>query len=80
LVTAILFVFVAPSLDLAPSALRGLRLALVVLICLRLLEYQLPVDFSGRSLPCGIAGRNGVNGNRSNPESDLLDLYCARLC
>jgi hypothetical protein len=80
LVAALLYVAIAPSLDLAPSALRASRAAMLVLICLRLWLY-LSVDTS--SLPLLLPGIEGWRQRKRAPDSqgcDLLDLLCARLC
>lgn len=80
LVAALLYVFIAPSLDLAPSALRALRSALVVLICLRLWRYVVTGGPSITPLQYGITDWSRRESAGGYQESDLLDLYCARLC
>jgi cobalamin biosynthesis protein CobD/CbiB len=80
LVAAMLYVFIAPSLNLAPSALRALRAALVVLICLRLWRYVGTVGPSMTTFQSGNVNRSRRDLARGCLEGDLQDLYCARLC
>jgi hypothetical protein len=80
LIAATLYVFIAPSLDLAPSALRASKAALVILICLRLWRYVVTEGPSVTSRQFGITDRSRHESARDGRETGLLDLYCTRLC
>jgi hypothetical protein len=80
LVVAMLYVFVAPSLDLAPSALRAMKAALAVLICLRLWCYAVSGRSSSFPFLCGVTDWFHRESIRGFLERDRLDLHCARLC
>jgi hypothetical protein len=81
LVVAILYVYIAPSLNLAPCALRAFRAAIVVLICLRLWLYAVGNNGSLIApLLCGISGWSRREYARLCHECNLLKLHCTRLC
>jgi hypothetical protein len=80
LVVAMLYVFIAPSLDLAPSALRAMKAALAVLICLRLWCYAVASRPSILPFLCGVTDWIHRESIRGPLERGRLDLHCARLC
>jgi hypothetical protein len=80
LVAAILYVCIAPSVDLAPTALRALKAALVVLICLCMLRSVVNDSASNTPLQDGIANNGPPESAEGWPVGSLLDLLCARLC
>ncbi len=80
LVVSILYVAVAPSLDLAPSALRAFRAALAVLICFCLWISVVSGTLSFTVLEYGIAGRTGLRWTPVYRRCDLQALFCVCLC
>jgi hypothetical protein len=80
LVVSILYVAVAPSLDLAPSALRAFRAALAVLICFCLWVSIVAGTVSITILEYGITGRTRFARACVFRISDLLALHCVSLC
>lgn len=80
LVMAVLYVSIAPALDLAPSALRALMAALVVLSCLRLSLDRVAGSSSIALLRYGIADWRHGQCALDARTSELIDLHCTRLC
>jgi hypothetical protein len=80
LVVGILYVLIAPWLDLPPSALRAWSAACVVLMCLRLWVYRAAAVSSISLFRLDITGWSHHQLVRGSGRNDLLDLYCARLC
>jgi len=73
LLLAVAYIFVMPALDLDPTALRGMRLAILVFASIAaaasILDVAKPVCDSLAFAPL----------NCDLPTSDLTDLTCARL-
>jgi len=80
LVVSILYVAVAPSLSLAPSALQAFRAALAVLTCVCLWLSVVAGTVSITSLEYGIAGWTRLQWNHAYRKSDPQALYCVCLC
>jgi hypothetical protein len=80
LVVVVLYVSIAPALNLAPSALRALMAALVVLISLRLWRYRVADSSLIALLKYGFADWRHGQWSLGARTSNLIDLYCTRLC
>lgn len=74
LMIGVLFVFVAPSLSLQPTALRAAKAALALALFLA----AAAVNLSGR-LPFNFFPVRDVT-EPSKPSEDMLALVCSRLC
>lgn len=83
IVLAVLFVLIAPSLSLAPSALRASRAAQILFLCLVLCVSLITDAVSIASLQYARRGFCDSGHRRhlsSLQQCSLLDFTCARLC
>jgi hypothetical protein len=82
IVLAVLFVLIAPTLNLAPSALRASRAAQILFLCLVLCLSLMTdaVSVAGFQYACDFCDSD--YGGHANPlqQCGLLDLNCTRLC
>lgn len=76
LMSSVLFVFVCPDLDLEPSALRAMRLALLFFLAL-----VFPgVLMSGHFAPTAVVRPPSVEEPPQSLAADLQSFTCTRLC
>lgn len=77
---AVVVVFIAPTLDLEPSALRAWRAAVLVLLAIVIAVQFLADTFADYLLEFCKLRANNCPPAISLSEFSLLDLYCTRLC
>jgi hypothetical protein len=76
----VVIVFLAPSLDLEPSALRAWRAAAMVFLAIVIAVQFLAYTFANCLLEFCKLRANNCPYAISPAEFSLLDLYCTRLC
>jgi hypothetical protein len=83
-VLAVLFVLIAPSFNLAPSALRASRAAQILFLCLVFCVSLMAEAVSVRTFQYARCREFHDSYFHRNPDSGqpprLLDLNCTRLC
>lgn len=80
LLLALAAVFLAPSVDLEPSALRAARAAAILFLSIFIASHLLLALASNPLQECRAVFERRDSDSTVTSDLSLLDLYCTRLC